>query len=401
MANGTGAIEQSLANRGCWLTATQRLVLLFCIVTSTPCAAETLKQALIGIFPGVLREDGAGLASVFSRTVAASFPVTGTSSAYVYRFDPASDSFQRLNVPLGPVFSERAATVGRRKLSVAVNYLIAEYDSMNGQRLDAMLSSDPTKGGDHITICASAVLCEPVAALAQLDLEAEIVTFSATYGVTPDMDISVSMPLIRTALRASTTFTGPDPRLPGTATSFPFHFSTSTSEAATGPGDLLLRLKYVLTRSGAADLAAGLTVSMPTGDRDNFHGTGDTLIGAAIYASHTYAERIEPHLNISFVADAAKLDRSQARYSAGVDLRTFDWLTLSTDFLGRSDITRPDSINRPVFLQVERADVWQFSTGAKVTPLRRTGLFFNAILPLNEDGLRSNLVVTFGVEGVF
>lgn len=77
------------------------------------------------------------------------------------------------------------------------------------------------------------------------------------------------------------------------------------------------------------------------------------------------------------------------------------WLTLNTDFLGRSDITRPDSIQQPVFLQIERADVLQFSTGLKVAPLRRTAAFFNALLPLNEAGLRADRILAFGVEAVF
>jgi hypothetical protein len=75
------------------------LALFLCLVAVHRSAARTLEEALISTFPGALSEDARGLATVFSRTVAASFPVTGASAAYVYRFDPASDSFQRLNVP--------------------------------------------------------------------------------------------------------------------------------------------------------------------------------------------------------------------------------------------------------------------------------------------------------------
>jgi Putative MetA-pathway of phenol degradation len=386
---------------GCGPVGTLLLALAVCLAAADRSAARTLEEALASGFPGVLREDGEAFAGVFARTVAASFPVTGTSSAYVYRFDPASDSFQRLNIPLGPVFSERGATVGPRSLSLALNYVLIQYDTINGRSLDALASNDPNTGADHIAICAGPLRCEPVLGVARVDLEAQIVTVSATYGVTPDLDINLLLPLVRTSLRATTTFTGPDPRMPASPGYFPLHFTTSTSEASTGVGDLLLRLKYVIRRDAPADIAAGLTLSLPTGARADFQGTGDTIAGAAVYVSRTYAERVEPHLNLAFVLDADKLDRSQARYSAGADLRVLDWLTLNADFLGRSNTVRPDSIDRPVFLQIERADVLQFSTGLKVSPLQRTAVFFNALLPLNEAGLRSDCVLAFGVEGVF
>jgi len=386
---------------GGWRLATPiALALLFDLIAAGPCPARTLEEALISTFPGVLSDDARGLATVFSRTVAASFPVTGASAAYVYRFDPATDSFQRLNIPLGPVFSERAETIGRHKLSLALNYTLVQYDTINGRDLDNLTSNDPRGPGDHIAVCASPALCEPVLGLARIDLEAQIVSLSATYGVTPNLDLNVLLPLVRTYLRASTTFTGPDPRAPSNP-QFPFSFSDHAAEASTGLGDVLLRLKYVLTRDAPVDVAGGLTLSLPTGNRANFQGTGDTLAGAAVYTSHTYAERIEPHVNLAFVLDADKFDRSQARYSAGADLRLLDWLTLNTDFLGRSDITRPDSIQQPVFLQIERADVLQFSTGLKVAPLRHTAVFFNALLPLNEAGLRADRILAFGVEAVF
>jgi len=398
---GLGTVKRRLETEGWRLATPIALALLFGLVAAGPCAARTLEEALISTFPGPLSEDARGLATVFSRTVAASFPVTGASSAYVYRFDPATDSFQRLNIPLGPVFSERAETIGRRKLSLALNYTLVQYDTIYGRDLDNLSSNDPRGPGDHIAVCADSAGCEPVLGLARIDLEAQIVSLSATYGVARDLDVNVLLPLVRTYLRASTTFTGPDPRMPSNPQFFPFASSDHAAEASTGVGDLLLRLKYVLTRRGPADVAAGLMLSLPTGGGEDFHGTGDTLAGAAVYASHTYAERVEPHVNLAFVLDADKFDRSQGRYSAGADVRLFDWLTLNTDVIGRSDIARPDSIEQPVFIQIERADVLQFSTGLKVAPLRRTAVFFNALLPLNEAGLRSDRILAFGIEAVF
>ena len=162
-----------------------------------------------------------------------------------------------------------------------------------------------------------------------------------------------------------------------------------------------IRARHAILPNRLADLAAGLTVSLPTGDQDSFQGTGDTQIGMGLFLSRNFAERVQPHLNLVFALDADKFDRSQVRYSAGADVRVFDWLTLNSDFLGRSDVARPDSIDRPVFLQIERADVFQFSTGIKVAALQRFVLFFNALVPLNDDGVRAGQLLAAGVEAVF
>jgi hypothetical protein len=375
-------------------------VALFTALTvSHRAPARTLEDALISTFPGQLREDGEGLASVLGRTVAASFPVTGASSAYAYRFDPASDSFRRLSIPLGPVFSERAVTLGSHKLSLGVNYLLVDYDTINGHDLHALVSNDPRDGGDHITVCSAGLGCEAVEGQARIDLEAQIVTLAATYGVTQDLDVGFLLPLVRTSLHVATQFIGPDPRISSAPTNF---FATlPASEASTGVGDVLLRGKYRLARAAPVDLAAGLTVSLPTGDPANFHGTGDTQVGAAVYASRCYLERIEPHLNLSFVLNTDKFDRSQVRYSAGADVRVFDWLTLNNDFLGRSDVAQPDTIDQPVFVQIERTDVFAFSTGLKAAPWPHVVLFFNALVPLNEEDVRADHVLAAGVEAIF
>ena len=401
MADRARGVRLRSGDRGWGWAGRFLLALLAWSSVAGPSGARTLEEALISTFPGQLSEDARGLATVFSRSVAASFPITGASAAYVYRFDPATDSFQRLNVPLGPVFSERADPVGSHKLSLAVNYALVQYDSIDGRDLHTLESNDPRTSATHIAICAGPTLCEPVLAKVRLDLEAQIVTFSATYGITQNLDVNLLVPVVRTFLRSSATFTGPDPRLPPSGTPLAFHFAATASEASTGVGDLLFRLKYQFERAAVADLGAGFILSVPSGDRADFHGTGDTLTGVALYASHTYRERIEPHVNAAFVLDADKFDRSSARYSAGADVRLLDWLTLNADFLGRSDVARPDSIDGPVFVQIERADVLQFSTGLKAALPARIAVFFNALLPLNMEGLRSDRVLVFGIERTF
>lgn len=362
---------------------------------------RSLEQALVSTFPAVLRSEGAGLGEVLARTVAASFPVTGTSSSYVYEFDPANDSFEKQTMPLGPVFSERANPVGAGKLSVALNYLFIELDELDGRDLDALVSNDPSRPGDHIAICAGA-FCEPVLGTIGLDLEAQILALSLTYGLTPDLDANLFLPFVRTFLRASTRFTGPDPRAPPREDFFSFAHESRVVETDEGIGDLLVRVRYLLARPQLADVAAGLALSIPTGSESSFHGTGDPLITPALYFSRLYRQRFQPHVNLGLLLNAGDAERSEVRYSAGADLRVFDWFTMNGDFLGRSEVARPDEVEQPVFLPAERRDVLQLSIGFKTAPFRRGPvLLFNTLLPLNDDGVRADVVLLFGIEAAF
>lgn len=375
-------------------------VSLCCGVLADRATARSLEDALISTFPGDLRTDGEGLAHAFAATVAASFPVTGTSTSFVYRFDPTLGEPRRRRLPLGPVFSERAETVGAGLLSLGVNYLVADYDAINGISLDALVSNDPRTSRDYLVL-PNGDGFEPVAALVQLDLEAQIAALTATYGVTQDLDVNLFLPLVRTFLRASTTIFAPDPRAPPDPSYFTFTDDDRAVETSEGIGDVLLRLKYRFLEHAWADVAAGGLLSLPTGSRADFQGTGDTLIGGAVYGSRTW-ERVQPHVDLGFVLDADKFDRSQVRYSAGADLRVCEYLTLNADFLGRSDVAQPDSIDQPVFVQIERADILQASLGFKVAwPVHNLSGFFNVLLPLNDDGVRANQVFVLGAEWVF
>lgn len=151
---------------------------LAALVSAGSASAGSLEDALVSTFPGALSADGEGLAQAFARSVAASFPVTGTSASYAYRFDPATDSFRRLSISLGPVFSERAVTIGQHKLDVGVSYVYADYGEIYGRSLRALTSNNPAQSADFVQACLqrmspsgqSVRVCEPVQAAVRLDV---------------------------------------------------------------------------------------------------------------------------------------------------------------------------------------------------------------------------------------
>src|SRR5262249_33887476 len=142
----------------------------------------------------------------------------------------------------------------------------------------------------------------PVRVAADLGIAANIVTPSLTYGITPDLDLNVTLPILQTSLDVDTRSRIPDPRLPnfalkagspraGTA-------RLAARDSAAGVGDLLLRATSLLPRGEFVAVAPLLGLSLPTGDPDNFQGTGTTRVQPYLVLSHVFGDRFEPLLNV-------------------------------------------------------------------------------------------------------
>ena len=66
----------------------------------------------------------------------ATFPLGSSSGGMTYVFDESLGTFRRASMSFGPLFAERALTIGRRKLSAGFNYERTSYRRFEGQRLD-------------------------------------------------------------------------------------------------------------------------------------------------------------------------------------------------------------------------------------------------------------------------
>lgn len=368
--------------------------------------ARSLQAALTQVFPAALHDDIRGIGSLFSRTVASSFPITTASASSVYELK-FKGAWSSRDIPLGPIFLERADPIGVEgapRWRFSLNYEYIRFDRIDGHDLSSLASPTPEQSPFALYLCAQGPppnpLCQPLRAQLDLGIEAQIVSASVTWGVMERLDLNLFVPLVRTSARAQLAFTAlPPVQLPPPPPS-------SALEVDEGIGDILLRAKYLLDRTAYVDLASGAVLRLPTGDTESFHGTGDTELGASLYLSKVFADRLEPHLNAGFEVDLENPDRSRVRYGIGVDASP--WIaaaaaTLVVGVLGRSDLAQPEQIDRPVFAQVKRTDTVDLSTGLKLalTSARRATAFVNSIVPLNDQGLRSAVIITAGVEYVF
>jgi hypothetical protein len=355
----------------------------------------------------------APIAPALANTVASTYPVASASSGVTYVYDPAVDSLVRESGVAGPIFGERAETIGKGLFNLSAAFSYVHLTSINGNPLDDLVNR-PRVNGETLTfpVPKGITLADgrfttflPVHVSADLDVNAYILSPSVTYGVTADLDVNVTLPLVRTSLGVTTQSQVPDPRFPKFAlspgTEVPISIR-ATSDDAFGVGDLLLRAKYVLLRSAYVDAAAGLGLSLPSGSQSDLQGSGRTKIAPTLVLSHVIGGRFEPLLNLGVACDANDLGRSVVLWAVGGTYQALERLSASIVFLGRNELgAQSDPIPTPFFFQVERNDIYDASVGLRWRFADSGFISANALVPLNSDGFRPDAIPTVEASYAF
>jgi len=380
---------------------------------TSPAAGESLSD----IFeqPRFARLGLAPIGPVLAATVADTYPVASASSSIVYRYDPTIDApVLRPGLP-GPIFGERAETVGKGRLDLTASYSFVRLATIDGEPLDDLVNQRTVgnrflffrvRGGTTLRDGRFTTVL-PVHANVDIGVTAHIVSASVTYGVTPDLDVNVTLPVIRTSLDLETTTIVPDPRFPTFALPRGNPLAgtdvLSASADSAGVGDLLLRAKYIVHRGAPVDVALGLGLSLPTGSADDFQGTGTTRVFPGVIASRVLGDRVELFANAGMELDANDVGRSAVRWVLGGTISLLaERLAMPIVFLGRHEIGAPaEPIRVPFFFQIERSDAVDASVGLRWRFLETALLSANALVPMNRSGLRANVVPTVNVEWRF
>ncbi len=328
--------------------------------------------ASIADFSRVGKTVGPTFSAAIAQAVTQEFPLASEAPAFIYRFNPAVDVFERLTGVPGPLFSERALTLGKGQLDFGVGYSFIDYSHLNGTSLHDIKSpgliaeffEGEEKVVDHLSTGEDLVsLPLTISRIrTRIDLNAQLIIPTLRYGITDRWDISLALPVLSTYLRvrhevvrtgdlATFAAVGPEglrfaDRAGNTLESNLLRFSKSerptallskAAGSATGVGDLMLRTKYQVWQNGFGGAALGLNLQLPTGRAEDFHGTEQTHVFTFLYLSQVLREQFEPHLNIGVDFNADDVSRSSFLYAVGGVLRLGKQLGIVVDFLGRSE----------------------------------------------------------------
>src|SRR5215467_2772729 len=145
----------------------------------------------------------APIAPALANSVASTYPVASASSGVTYVYDPAVDTLVRQSGVAGPIFGERAETIGKGVFNLSAAFSYVHLTSINGDSLESLVNR-PSVNGQTLTfpVPKGITLADgrfttflPVHVSADLDVNAYIFSPSVTYGLTPDLDVNLTLPL--------------------------------------------------------------------------------------------------------------------------------------------------------------------------------------------------------------
>jgi hypothetical protein len=373
----------------------------------------------------------------FSAAVAnqlSSFPIASSAGGFTYRFDPALGVFTRSADSFGPVYAERADTIGKGRFNLGINYSHYTFDRIDDLALrDGAVqlvfthedvnrdesSLSPWFEGDVITTRLF------------LKIETDITAFVVSYGASDRLDVGLAVPLVHVDLdaqadatiqRIATSTSAPDiHRFVSGGTTETFRRSGSAS----GVGDIVLRGKFQLLRGARGGLSVAEDLRLPTGEERDLLGTGATQAKTFLVASLRLGG-FSPHANAGYTwsTGGGEVDiPDEVSYTAGFDWAVSPRMTFAADLLGRNFVnTRRVRVEEATFqantnpsgppnivtatfprLVAEEGDSNSIlgSVGLKINPFGNLLLTVNGLFRLNKKGLQDDFSPLVAVDYSF
>jgi hypothetical protein len=391
-------------------------------------------------FAGVFQNSSLANLTPLSSAIGAQLgllPLASSASGFTYTFDPAAGVYTRSSETFGPILGERAETIGRKKIFVAVSYQRYEFNTIDN--LDVRnFSTVLTQANPSLSFGPSN---DVITTGTAVDLKINQTTLFATYGATNWLDVSVAIPFEDVSINATSNAT--IVRTSGAVTNFfdPANISSPVqqktfmnSSSASGIGDVTLRAKGTVWKNDTVAVALAADLRLPTGDATNYLGSGAIGFKPFVIASLRKG-RVSPHANIGYqkngssilAGDVSKNIKAslpdQFIWTVGADARVLKRLTLALDILGQRvfDASRlvPTTVTTntgtttagiPLKPAMTFASVMQVnqsynaingSAGVKVNLGGNFLATANLLIKLNDGGLRANLSPLFGVSYTF
>jgi hypothetical protein len=418
--SSTGAIAQINCISG---PASTKLVCAF------PYAAGLLtNETALGGQAGIqaANEAAGKVATGFNSAIAAQvsqLPLASASAGTVVVYSGGvPETFNNL----GPILTDRAQTVGRHRFFIgftASQFVFTDIDGISLGKLP--FSFVATAYVPNTTTVSSYTYTAE-----DTDLHFKIDQFVgvATYGLGSRFDVSVIVPVEYVSMGATTYNTtgyildANDNLIFGPYSSP----NTHTPGTASGIGDITFNGKGELWRGEHATVSAGMNFRVPTGDDQNYLGSG--AYGYNPYLVFGYLSKVSPHAKIGYQWNSAtELNNPTGtaggnlalpgglNYDVGADWAMLKRLTVAGDLLGNQYVNAPryvvSSVPLPdkpstaslttIIPETSTYTINNLSTGVKLNPFRNLVLSANVLFQLNNNGLRSRPTPLLGISYKF
>ena len=244
----------------------------------------------------------------------ATLPISTSSGGFVYRLDPTLGTVERQSASFGPVFVERAIGPGQGSASIGLTFQHMQFTSLDGRHL---------RDGSLVTT-ANQFVDEPqpfdVDRLT-LNLDADVATVHANFGLTDDSEIGVALPFValrvdgsRVDVYRGQTFT-----------------QASASATAIGMADMLLHAKYGVYHGGLGAWGAAADFRLPTGRQRDLLGAGAKAVKVSAIGSLA-GRSVTADGNVGYTFGGLANELS---YAGALTAASSDRLTWTAEIIGR------------------------------------------------------------------
>jgi hypothetical protein len=320
-------------------------------------------------------------------------PLSSSSGGFSYRFNPEIGTVERASESFGPFFTERSLTVGTRYASLGAQAQVARYTHLDSYNLrDGTFVTTANQFRDE----ARPFDVESLT----LALNSTTVTLFGNIGVHDRIDVGLAVPFVWLSLKGSRLNVYRGSSL----------VQARATADAVGFGDVAVRGKINLVDRRGSGLAVIEEVRLPTGREEDLLGAGQASFRTVFIAS-SEAGRVAAHGN--FGATVGGLSNS-LDYRGALTMSPVPQLTLVGELLGRriADLgsLTEERVRHPLLSGVDTIRL--ISTGESInTTALVVGTKWNVSdtwlanvnvsIPLSNRGLRSDVLVVFGVDYSF
>jgi hypothetical protein len=357
----------------------------------------------------------------------AGIPVSATSGGSTFRFEGGAPV--RTSVSPGPVFAERAQTLGRGRVFVGANVNRLHFETLRGVSLNDIRlnfihqnvdspTCDSIEGRDCAPFGVPRLENDVIALRLALDIDMTVTSFFLSFGLLDRVDIGVALPIVSTSLVGTS-----DIQIISFAESTAAHFfggtpsdpqlSTSRSVAgsATGVGDVAARVKVTVSQAERSTFALLADVRFPTGSADDLLGSGHVVARGLGILSARFGP-FSPHANVGFLLRSTDSLNNAVLATVGFDHLMAPWATLAVDLVselqvGEGKLRLPGTVTydvpfrrtvEPTSIPNRRDDLINASFGFKFLTGSGITMVTNTLWPLNRGGLRPSVLWTVGLE---
>lgn len=404
---------------------------LFLGGSADPGNPETIRAHGSHFVPAAVAENASliGFLGGAISTSIGSVPIGATSGGVTFRFEGGVPV--KTSTSAGPIFTERAQTLGRGRVVAGIGRSTLNFTSLRGVPIDNIgivfthenvdhEGCDSIYDGDCSSMGIPVLENDVMTFDLSMDLDVTVTTLYVTYGLWDKMDVGVVVPIVSTRMHGHSfaqiiPFGGPTAAhfFDGTPEDPVLSATRSVSGSSTGLGDVAVRAKVAVREAVHNSLAILGEVRFATGSEDDLLGAGGYSARGLAVLSGRLGD-FSPHLNVGYAhhGDAEQPRNDALLASVGFDHLLSQYVTFAASLVselqvGRSELVLPsrvtyqepfDRVTDPTTIPEMRDDLVNGSLGFKFTAPRNFMVVTNAMVPLNRGGMRPNAIYTLGLE---